>query len=143
MELMPGFNVRTYGVLLSKDLNQVLLVEEMIEGRRLLKFPGGGIELGEGPAEALKREFKEELEFSVEVESVFYVSPNFHVSYFRPQQFLGLYWRLRWSDLNQVPTSQNPNIKAHWKNISALRPEELTHPLDQEVVRHLLSLKNP
>lgn len=47
------------------------------------EFPGGKIEKGETPEEALKREIKEELDVSVSVggllETVEYDYPNFHL----------------------------------------------------------------
>ncbi|RZK13557.1 MAG: NUDIX hydrolase, partial [Flavobacterium sp.] len=52
---MSYFNVRVYGVLINHD-NQVLISDEQSGGRTFSKFPGGGLELGEGLIDALKRE---------------------------------------------------------------------------------------
>jgi 8-oxo-dGTP diphosphatase len=55
------FNVRVYLVLYLPDHNHVLIADELIRGRRILKFPGGGLEFGEGPADCVRREIREEL----------------------------------------------------------------------------------
>ncbi len=48
------------------------------------EFPGGKIEEGEGPEEAIIREIKEELDIDIKVEELFdtveYDYPNFHLS---------------------------------------------------------------
>jgi ADP-ribose pyrophosphatase YjhB (NUDIX family) len=63
----PGsFNIRVYGVLIN-DKKQVLVSDEYIRGGYYTKFPGGGLELGEGTRDCLKREFKEEMDLEVEV----------------------------------------------------------------------------
>ncbi|MFN5439619.1 MAG: NUDIX hydrolase, partial [Bacteroidota bacterium] len=41
------FNIRVYGILISDD-NQVLVSDEFIRGNYYTKFPGGGLEFGEG-----------------------------------------------------------------------------------------------
>ncbi|MBP9881081.1 MAG: NUDIX domain-containing protein, partial [Chitinophagales bacterium] len=53
------FNVRVYGLLIHN--NQILIVKEPIKNNQVIKFPGGGLEFGEGTIDGLKREFKEEL----------------------------------------------------------------------------------
>jgi 8-oxo-dGTP diphosphatase len=133
--LIEGFNVRVYGILRSKNKRQVLVIEEMIGEKRLVKFPGGGVESFEGPGDALRREFKEELGVEVRLGKIFYVSENFHKSYFRPQQLISIYWEV--SVLKGKLQSKQANYQFHWWTINSLRPEEFTHPLDQEVVTKL------
>ena len=53
------FNIRVYGILVN-DQDQVLVADEYIRGGYYTKFPGGGLEFGEGTRDWLKREFKEE-----------------------------------------------------------------------------------
>ena len=60
MELSTNFNLRVYGLLIN-ELNQVLISDENRNGFAFTKFPGGGMEFGEGFKETLIREFQEEL----------------------------------------------------------------------------------
>lgn len=60
MKNLKRFNVRVYGILIN-ELHEVLLTDEaFINGMLATKFPGGGLELGEGTLDCIKREFKEE-----------------------------------------------------------------------------------
>ncbi len=77
------FNVRVYGILVN-DKNQILLSDEIIRGNFYTKFPGGGLEIGEGTRECLKREFKEEMNLEVEVEKHFYTTDFYQQSAFQP-----------------------------------------------------------
>ena len=44
---MYPFNVRVYGLLIN-DQNQILISDEQEYGMQFSKFPGGGLEYGEG-----------------------------------------------------------------------------------------------
>ena len=57
-------NLRVYGVL--QRGGRVLIAAEEVGGRDVLKLPGGAVEAGETPEQALKREFMEEGSLSVE-----------------------------------------------------------------------------
>lgn len=54
-----SFTLRAYGLLL--DQGRVLVSDELIRGQRITKFPGGGLEYGEGLKDCLVREVREEL----------------------------------------------------------------------------------
>ena len=56
-------NLRVYGVLLR--CGRVLIAAEEVGGRDVLKLPGGAVEAGETPEQALKREFMEEGSLSI------------------------------------------------------------------------------
>lgn len=132
----PGFNLRVYGILKSDDGSEVLVMDEVIKGKPLTKFPGGGVEHLEAPGQALVREFKEELGVDVRLGPLLYVSPHFHKSFFRPQQLVGLYWEV--SVISGTPEPQVPNAHVMWHRISELKPTHFTHALDQEVAKFLL-----
>ena len=54
-----SFNIRVYGLIL--ESGSILLSKELIMGEEVFKFPGGGLEYGEGLIEGLNREFEEEM----------------------------------------------------------------------------------
>ena len=80
MEL-KRFNVRVYGVLMNEH-KHVLMSDELIRGRQFTKFPGGGLELGEGMRSGLLREFKEETGVDVQVKEHLYTTDFFVPSSF-------------------------------------------------------------
>src|SRR6266566_4559732 len=89
------FNLRVYGILLGEN-NQVLVSDEFIRGKYYTKFPGGGLELGEGTRDCLKREFKEEMDLDVEVGEHIYTTDFFQVSAFNPDhQIISIYYLVK------------------------------------------------
>ena len=54
---MNRFNIRVYGLLINEQ-KQVLVSDELIRGSYITKFPGGGLEFGEGTRNCLQRELK-------------------------------------------------------------------------------------
>lgn len=81
--MITRFNLRIYGILI-RD-HQVLVSTEEYEGHRLVKFPGGGVEYGEGLHEALIREWEEEVQLRVEVGPLLYLTEDFIQSAFREE----------------------------------------------------------
>lgn len=89
---MGKFNIRVYGVLIN-DQRQVLVSDEFIRGGYYTKFPGGGLEFGEGTRECLKREFLEEMNLRVEVGEHIYTTDYFQLSAFHPDhQIISIYY---------------------------------------------------
>jgi 8-oxo-dGTP diphosphatase len=89
---MFPFNIRVYGVLINEK-NQVLVSDEYIRGNYFTKFPGGGLEFGEGTRDCLRREFLEEMNLNVEVGEHFYTTDYFQLSAFHPgQQIISIYY---------------------------------------------------
>jgi 8-oxo-dGTP diphosphatase len=86
------FTVRVYGILIN-DENQILVSDEYIRGKFYTKFPGGGLEQGEGTRDCLKREFKEEMNLNLEVLEHFYTTDYFQESAFNPKdQIISIYY---------------------------------------------------
>ena len=89
---MFRFNIRVYGILVNEK-NQVLVSDEFIRGSYYTKFPGGGLEYGEGTRDCLKREFLEEMQLDVEVGDHLYTTDFFQVSAFNADhQIISIYY---------------------------------------------------
>ena len=89
---MRQFNVRVYGILLTPE-KDVLVADELIRGNYYTKFPGGGLEFGEGTRDCLKREFKEEMDLEVRVTDHLYTTDFFQMSAFSPDdQMISIYY---------------------------------------------------
>ena len=92
---MHRFNLRVYGILIN-DKKQVLVSDEFIRGNYYTKFPGGGLEFGEGTRDCLAREFMEEMNSKVEVGEHIYTTDHFQRSAFNPEhQIILIYYFAR------------------------------------------------
>lgn len=148
---MYRFNVRVYGLLIN-DKNEVLISDEQEYGTRFTKFPGGGLEFGEGLIDGLKREFMEECNLQVDVLSHFYTTDFFVKSAFNDSQVISVYYTVK-------NTSElNLNIKTivfdfdgdgdvlqsfRWVNVSNLDTEDFLFPTDQYVAKLLKNSYEP
>jgi 8-oxo-dGTP diphosphatase len=146
---MSLFNIRVYGILLNAD-KQVLVSDELIRGSYITKFPGGGLEFGEGTRDCLQREFKEEMDLHVEIGEHLYTTDYFQISAFNPaHQIISIYYAVRALETIKVPLRTKPfdfdeaQLKVYeekketetfrfinWEDFS---PEQLTLPIDKIV----------
>lgn len=93
-------NIRVYGAAV-KD-GKVLVLHEEYVGQNLLKLPGGGLELGEGVTDCLRREFEEELNVKINFISHLYTQEHFVASRFREnEQLLTIYYVVEIADENE------------------------------------------
>src|SRR5690554_6836668 len=69
------FNIRVYGLCVREGY--ILLSDEVFQGIEMTKFPGGGLEYGEGTVACLYREFEEEHIGSVRSLSHYYTTDFF------------------------------------------------------------------
>ena len=100
---MHYFNIRVYGILINEK-NQVLVSDEYIRGNYYTKFPGGGLEFGEGTRDCLVREFKEEMDLNVEVCEHLYTTDFFQMSAFNPDhQIISIYYLAKALEEIKVP----------------------------------------
>ena len=102
------FNIRVYGILLGAE-RQVLVSDEFIRGSYYTKFPGGGLEFGEGTRDCLKREFKEEMNLDVKIGDHIYTTDFFQLSAFHPEhQIISIYYFAEALEPIRVPLRQKP-----------------------------------
>ena len=86
------FNIRVYGILINAE-KQLLVSDEFIRGAYITKFPGGGLEFGEGTIDCLKREFMEEMNLKVKVTDHIYTTDFYQQSAFNAaHQIISIYY---------------------------------------------------
>ncbi|RZL69122.1 MAG: NUDIX domain-containing protein [Pedobacter sp.] len=139
---MSYFNVRVYGLLINKN-EEVLVSDEEEYGFRFSKFPGGGLEFGEGLIDGLKREFMEECNAEIDVISHFYTTDFFEKSSFNDSQVISVYYLVK----EKVPLqlafktkifdfdSKGEVLQAfRWVAVKDLDINEITFKTDKTVV---------
>jgi 8-oxo-dGTP diphosphatase len=105
---MLQFNLRVYGILINSQ-NEVLVSDEYIRGAYFTKFPGGGLEYGEGTRDCLKREFIEEMNLKIEVGEHFYTTDYFQLSAFHVNhQIISIYYLVKPLEDISVPLRDKP-----------------------------------
>jgi ADP-ribose pyrophosphatase YjhB (NUDIX family) len=105
---MFRFNVRVYGILVNEK-KQVLVADEYIRGGLYTKFPGGGLEFGEGTRDCLKRELMEELGIKTETGEHIYTTDYFQQSAFNPEhQIISIYYFAKQLEELKVPLRNKP-----------------------------------
>jgi len=96
-------SIRVYGILINEQ-KQVLVSDEYIRGNYYTKFPGGGLETGEGTRECLAREFMEEMNLKVLVGEHIYTTDIYQQSAFNAaHQILSIYYFAKASEEIKVP----------------------------------------
>jgi ADP-ribose pyrophosphatase YjhB (NUDIX family) len=109
----------------------------------ITKFPGGGLEFGEGTIDAIKREMMEETNTPVEVTEHFYTTDFFQASAFNPYaQVISIYYVLKALSPLQVPIKQKPfdyneikegAISFRLIPLNTISEEQFTFPIDKKV----------
>jgi len=130
------YNLRVYGIIMNSS-GDVLISDERRNGVSFTKFPGGGLEFGEGLADCLKREIKEELGIEAEIGELFYVNDFFQASAFRETDQLVSFYYGAFVEVDKVPVSNHEvplseeGEKFRWVPIAHLNAEMMTFPIDQ------------
>ena len=142
------FNIRVYGILINEK-NELLLVHEKFGDVEIIKFPGGGLEFGEGTKVCIVREFKEETELDIEVAEHFYTTDFFQQSAFRKSdQIISIYYtvkalqdsskiNLKEFDLNLGKRIER--LRFFWIPLSELNENAVTLAIDKVVCKMITS----
>ena len=144
-----AFNIRVYGLLIHEG--HLLVSDELIKGQRITKFPGGGLEFGEGLKDCLIREIREEMGVEAFDLQHFYTTDFFQVSAFREgQQIISIYYTFRVAQTLAIPVSTVPfdfkqNVKYEeafrWLRLSSATVEDATLPIDRLVLGMLIATR--
>lgn len=136
------FNVRVYGLLIQNG--KVLITDEIRFGKKMTKFPGGGLEFGEGLKEGLAREFDEELSVEIKVGELLYINDSFQISSFHSKdQLLSVYYfvELISGDIHatQIPFNFETDEPQcfRWVSLHNLVESDFTFPIDKEVINKI------
>ncbi len=143
--------VRVYGIYIN-PAGEVLVTDEYQLGTFMTKFPGGGMEEGEGPLDCLKREFREEMGKDIRVLRHFYTT-DFYQSTFLlpvPGQLLSIYYLVDIQDAQSLPVTlikfdfpaEEGRQSFRLVPLELLRPDDFTFPIDRVVAGMLTEIDN-
>jgi 8-oxo-dGTP diphosphatase len=150
---MNRFNIRVYGILLNENNTEVLITDEFRLGMEITKFPGGGLEFGEGTIDCIKRECMEEFGQEFEILDHFYTTDFFQESAFnKNDQLISIYYLIKPKDIYNFPVAEVPfsfKEKAdgaqifRWVGLDKISGTDFTFPVDKKVAEMLaVNFKN-
>jgi 8-oxo-dGTP diphosphatase len=144
--LPRNFTIRVYGLLIS-NRKEILLSDELRYGMKMTKFPGGGLKLGEGPEDCLRREAFEEFGQHADIVNHFYTTGFYQKAMFlENHQLISIYYRIKLQEELKFPVSvkefdfensNNPDQSFRWKGLNSLQKKDLSFPVDQYVANML------
>lgn len=136
------FNLRVYALIIHEG--RILITDEQRGGTKMTKFPGGGLEWGEGIADCLRRECMEEMQQEPISWEHFYTTDFFMQSAFRSEdQLISIYYKANLPAPEKIHTSEIPFEHTRdeegaqtfrWVALESLNKEEMTYPIDKHVI---------
>jgi ADP-ribose pyrophosphatase YjhB (NUDIX family) len=135
-----SFNIRVYGLIL--ESGSILLSKELIMGEEVIKFPGGGLEHGEGLIEGLNREFEEEMGQRIYNVKHYYTTDFFQMSSFKlTDQLISIYYtgKLKHRVVNKINKPEKDQPVFIWEKLETLNEGKFKFPIDQLIIKKLKS----
>jgi ADP-ribose pyrophosphatase YjhB (NUDIX family) len=144
---MEQFVIRVYGLIINTK-KEVLISDEYVLNTHMTKFPGGGLEFGEGTVDCLKREFREECN-KQELTNIrhFYTTDLYQKAlYYENAQLLSIYYLADLKAPVKFKITNKPfdfdiiddwGQSFRWVQIREINEDEITFPIDRIVVKKL------
>ena len=140
------FTIRVYALIIN-DQKEVLVTDEFQLNTKMTKFPGGGLDFGEGTIDCLKREMMEECNQEIEQIQHFYTTDFYQKAlFFEDYQLISIFYLAKLKDPIQFhisvkafdfPELANGNQSFRWVSCELINSTEFTFPIDKHVA-HLL-----
>ncbi|KAF2327929.1 NUDIX domain-containing protein [Flavobacterium ginsenosidimutans] len=117
MKPLYSFNVRAYAI--CENDNKILALYEYHKDKIYCKFPGGGVEFGEGILDCLHREFQEELNAKIKIVDHLYTQEHFVESIIDDgRQILLVYYIVKISNLEEMAISTPDIQRFEWIDVN-------------------------
>jgi 8-oxo-dGTP diphosphatase len=137
------YTIRVYMLILN-ERSEILLSDEYFMDMKMVKFPGGGMEYGEGTLHCLQREAMEEFGQKLTNIRHFYTTDYYQKAYFyQDHQLISIYYlanlseppKFRISDRPfDFPELKNGAQSCRWVSLAEIEQEDLTFPVDRKVI---------